>query len=220
MPVVVEARISRPMKITLVVLLVGVLGGVLYLRSVQSRMDELGQTQRVEQEARREVLKAPITTPTDTKEKARLYWFSTSGGLAAEEVELQLSTDAVQRSKQLIDALIGNAPSPARRTLPADTVLHELYILPDGTVVADFSQALATGTPPGILSEQLVVESIARTLAANLRDARRLKIVIEGQETETLAGHLDLTGLFDLRGRAASPSAELTPSAAPGKLGN
>ena len=51
---------------------------------------------------------------------------------------------------------------------------------------------------PGFESEQLAVDSIARTLEANLPAAHRLKILIHGQEVETLAGHADLTGLFDL----------------------
>jgi hypothetical protein len=64
--------------------------------------------------------------------------------------------------------------------------------------VADFSEALANSIPSGIASEQLAVESIARTLEANIPQVRRLKILIHGQEVETLAGHLDLSGTFPL----------------------
>jgi hypothetical protein len=92
-----------------------------------------------------------------------------------------------------------------------------LYILPDGTAIADFSDALASETPSGILSEEMAVESIARTLESNVAGARRLKILIHGQEVDTLAGHADLTGFFDLNPAVAAgvPSAQ---GAAPSNL--
>ena len=62
--------------------------------------------------------------------------------------------------------------------------------------VADFSEAMATSIPSGVQSEQLAVDSITRTLEANVPQVKRLKILIHGQEVETLGGHLDLTGRF------------------------
>ena len=114
-------------------------------------------------------------------------------------------------SKQLIAALITQAPTPAQSTLPADATLLQFYLLPDGTAVADFSDALGTETPSGILSEQLAVDSIVRTLGAGVIEVHQLKILIHGQETDTLAGHLDLTGFFPV----AAPNSTAAPAAAP-----
>jgi hypothetical protein len=91
------------------------------------------------------------------------------------------------------------------RTLPADAALLAFYLLPDGTGVADFSEALGTSTPSGIQSEQRAVNSITRTLEANVPQIKRLKILIHGQEVDTLAGHLDLTQLFIVNTKAAQP---------------
>jgi spore germination protein GerM len=132
----------------------------------------------------------------------------------------------VQRSRQLVDALILSPPSPEQRTLPADTTLLDFYLMPDGTAIADFADTLATGTPSGILSEQLAVDSITRTLAASVPQVRRLKILLHGQEADTLAGHLDLTGFFPVNTAAvpaAPPVANPVPAAAAtpaGKPGN
>jgi spore germination protein GerM len=98
-------------------------------------------------------------------------------------------------------------PTPGQRTIPADAELLAFYILPDGTAVADFSDALSTETPSGILSEEMAVNSIASTLASNVPGLRRLKILIHGQEVETLAGNVDLTGFFDLNSAAQQASA-------------
>jgi spore germination protein GerM len=132
------------------------------------------------------------------------------------QVQLPLSADPVQRSRQVLEALIANPPTNGQRTLPVATELLGFYVLPDGTAVADFSDALASETPSGILSEQEAVDSIAKTLASNVPSLRRLKILIHGQEAETLAGHVDLTGFFDLNtAAAAAPGAPASPAATP-----
>ena len=113
-------------------------------------------------------------------------------------MQLPLSADPVERSRQLLHELTVNPPTPGQRTIPADTTLLGFYILPDGTAVADFSDALASEMPSGILSEEMAVDSIAQTLESNVPVLRRLKILIHGQEVDTLAGNVDLTGFFDL----------------------
>jgi hypothetical protein len=188
----------------LLALLVCVAAGAIYFRGLHRRVLELAQRGQDEQQAVRQMTRPAITTPSDARVKAKLFWASkeTEGALAPAEVELPLSAQPAQRARQLIEALIAAAPSPAERTLPADAALLALYLLEDGTAVADFSDALAHQTPSGILSEELAVASMARTLEANAPEIRRLKIVIQGQETETLAGHLDLTGFFEVAAEA------------------
>jgi len=220
---------SRRMKYVLVWLVIAVIVAAVYFQTLRDSVMRLARPARTEQQARREVVQPPITTPTDVKAKAILFWASkeVTTALDAVEVELPLSADPALRARQLISALISNPPSPEQRTLPADAALLQFYLLPDGTAVADFSDPLATATPSGILSEQMVVDSIVRTLEANVEPVKRLKILIHGQEVETLAGHLDLTGFFTVRaGAPVKPAAtsakastdKLTPSAPPGKL--
>ncbi len=73
------------------------------------------------------------------------------------------------RSKQVLNTLLAGPVDSELRTLPPDAVLLAFYLLPDGTGIADFSEALASSIPSGIESEQLAVDSITRTLAANVR---------------------------------------------------
>jgi Sporulation and spore germination len=188
---------SRDLKIVLGILTVAVLIGLASLGSLHQRMKRLSENPQADEEARREVMTAPIATPTDVTVQAALYWQAGAGQLAPISVELPLSADPVERSKQILDALISE-PTPQQRTLPADTTLLDFYVLPDGTAVADFSDALVTEIPSGIASEQAAVDSIVDTLKANVPSLRRLKILIHGQEVDTLAGHIDLTGFFDL----------------------
>ena len=201
---------SRNLKIALGILAVAVLIGLLSLRGLHRRIERLSETQSSEEQARRDVLAPPIFTPTDVTMPAKIFWAAGADKVAPVVVELPLSADPVERSKQVLHALMTGPPTPDQRTIPAGATLLAFYIQPDGTAIADFSDALSSEMPSGILSEQMAVESIARTLASNVATLRRLKILIHGQEAETLAGHVDLTGFFDLN-PPAQPHASAPP---------
>jgi hypothetical protein len=207
--------VPRNLQITLAILAVAVVIGLISLRSLQNRMQRLAQAPTTEEQARRDLLKPPISTATDAVAQIQIFWAVTPDRVAPMQVALPLSADPVKRARQLIDALILQVPSAEERTLPAEATLLGFYILPDGTAVADFSETLSTGTPSGILSEQLAVDSITRTLESNVPGLRRLKILIHGQEVDTLAGHVDLTGFFDLNSTAPVVSSAPPVPAAP-----
>ncbi len=186
------------LKYALAILGVAVFIGLLSLQGLHQRMATLAESEASEEQARRELVAPMISTPTDVKVSAKIFWAGGADRLAPAEVEMALSADPVQRSRQVLHALISSPPSPGQRTVPANAALLGFYVLPDGTAIADFSDALSSETPSGILSEELAVNSIARTLENNVPTLRRLKILIHGQESETLAGHVDLTGFFEL----------------------
>jgi len=208
---------ARHWKIAIALLGVSVVASLLSFPALLRSVLRLQSAAATEEQARREIIQPALATPADTPEKAALFWISSTepAALQPSEVELSLSAEPVQRAKQLIAALLTRAPSPAQRTLPAETILLQFYLLPDGTAIADFSEALASATPSGILSEQMAVDSITRTLQANVSAVRRLKILIRGQETETLAGHVDLAGFLSV----GSPPPAEAPAAPPGPSG-
>jgi hypothetical protein len=206
--------VSRGLKTTIAILCVLVFFGLITLPSLRRAVERISaSSQRTEEQSRQEVMQVPVSTPTDVKVKAQMYWLSATSPLSLEAttIELPLSADPVERSKQLLVALIADAPSPSQRTLPPDAILLAFYLQPNGLGVADFSDALAAETPSGIQSEQVAVESITRTLGANANAIRQLKILIHGQEADTLAGHLDLSGLFPVL-PASTAAAPASPS--------
>lgn len=200
---------SKGLKTTLIILAAMVAAGLVILPGLRQTVQRLRSTPKTEEQARREVMEEPISTPTDVQVQAQLYWLSAGSPASLEPttIPLPLSADPVERSKQLIIALIAKAPAPERRTLPAEASLLAFYLQPDGTAIADFSDEISSAMPSGILSEQLAVQSIAQTLGANVPGIRQLKILVHGQEAETLAGHLDLYGLFPVASAAPAPSA-------------
>ena len=212
----------RNLKIAMGILGVAVAVGLISLRGLHQRMHDLAESNSSDEKARREVLAPALSTSSDAKTEAKLFWAAGEDRVTASNIELALSADPVERGKQVLEALIANAPSPEQRTIPAEATLLGFYILSDGTVIADFSDALSSETPSGVESEQVVIDSISRTLESNVPVVRRLKILIHGQEVETLAGHVDLTGFFDLNPAipnalpgAPSPSTPFAVPAAP-----
>jgi sporulation and spore germination protein len=201
----------RNLRIVIGILSVAVLLGLISLHGLHNRIQKMAVTETSEGQARREVLEPALSTPTDVRVKAKIFWAAGVDRCAPVEMELPLSADPVQRARQVLHALIADPPTPEQRTVPADTILLGFYVLLEGTAIADFSDALASEYPSGIMSEKLAVDSIARTLESNVATLRRLKILIHGQEVETLAGHVDLTGFFDLNPPGLPPGS--TPAA-------
>jgi Sporulation and spore germination len=208
--------LSKALKTTIVILAALVAVGLIALPGLRQAVQRLRSAPKTDEQARREVMQEPISTPTDVQVRAQMYWLSASlpNSLEATAIQLPLSADPVERSKQLLNALIARAPDPKYRTLPAEASLLAFYLQPDGTAIADFSDEISSAMPSGILSEQLAVQSIAQTLGANVGGIRQLKILVHGQEAETLAGHLDLYGMFPVVSTAAG-SAPASPPAAP-----
>ena len=206
-------------KFWLITVLVSILiAAVIYVPILRKRMQRAArQQQQSEEQARRELLQPVPLNPGDPRVKCKLFWLSDSdaSALAPAVVELPLSSDPILRSKQVLNTLLAGPVDAELRALPPDAVLLAFYILPDGTAIADFSEALATSIPSGIVSEQLAIDSLARTLEANVPQIQRLKILIHGQEVETLAGHVDLTGTFPVSSNQEQSPSGPSPTGGP-----
>ena len=195
---------------------VAVLAAAIYFPILKRRVRRQAQVQQqTEEQARRELVQSLTAATNEPMAKAKLFWASEADGseLMATTVELPLSNDPALRAKQVLNTLLAGPVDAELRTLPPDAVLLAFYILPDGTAIADFSEAMANSIPSGIQSEQLAVDSITKTLESNVPRVRRLKILIHGQEAETLAGHLDLTGTFPVSANAPAATSASAPAA-------
>lgn len=197
-------------------LFAAVIAAALYFPALRHQVRSAAQlTEKTAEQARRELLPVTPTAGSEPKVKVKMFWGSGNddGLLRPVTVELPLSDDPVLRAKEVLNTLLAGPVDPEARTLPPDAALLAFYILPDGTAIADFSEALGTSIPSGIQSEQLAIDSIARTLEANVPQVQRIKILIHGQEVETLAGHIDLTQTFRVNTKVPGAPAPPSPSA-------
>ncbi len=186
-------------------LAIAVFIAALYVPVLRRRLHQAKDVAPVsEEQARRELTQTTPANPNGPVTKAKLFWSAGArdGSLMPVNIDLPLAMDPPARAKQVLNTLLAGPIDAELRTLPPDAVLLAFYMLPDGTAVADFSEAMATSIPSGIQSEQMAVDSIAKTLEANVPEVKWLKILIHGQEVDTLAGHIDLTRTFLVNAKA------------------
>jgi spore germination protein GerM len=122
-------------------------------------------------------------------------YFADRGGLllAAEARVMPRQADVCQRAHWLVTELIRGPQQGGLPTLPPETGLRALFLTPDETAYVDFSAAIQEHHPGGVRSELLSVYAVVNTLILNLPEVSAVKILIEGREVSTLAGHIALT---------------------------
>ncbi len=182
--------IPRHLQIAVVILLLAVLGMGFYVGRIRGRAQQTGPA------ADARPVAPPAAGPT---ERVTLYVANdTSGVLRAQGANIPLPSARQQRAEELLRALLDiylskDSPHP----LGPGSEVRAVYLVDPGLVVIDLNAALANGHRSGVLEEELTMASLIQTLAANIPDILRVKILVEGKERETLAGHADLSATYD-----------------------
>ncbi|MDE0299350.1 MAG: GerMN domain-containing protein [Candidatus Poribacteria bacterium] len=108
--------------------------------------------------------------------------------------ELRLSNDKIERIKQVITTLLEESPPTLVNTIPRGTQLNEVYLDENSTAYLDFTGALSATHMGGTTAELLTIQAILKTVQANFgNDIRYVQILIEGQEVDTITGHVDIS---------------------------
>ena len=121
------------------------------------------------------------------------------GALRSQATTVPLPTERQQRAQELLRALMNlylakSSPHP----LAPEADIRSVYLIDPGIAVIDVNSAFADGHRSGILVEELTIASLVQTVAENIPGITRVKILVEGKERETLAGHADLTNFYDV----------------------
>ena len=121
-----------------------------------------------------------------------------NGALDRHEVTLTLPAHPAERLREQLRALFGiYTQDGAPHHIGAGSDVKNLYLVGNDTAVIDLTLAFADAHPSGIMAETLTIESVLRTVAANNAGIKRVKILVDGRERETLAGHADLKDTFE-----------------------
>jgi hypothetical protein len=184
--------IPRHFFIALSVLLLAVLGMSLYAWHMRGR----AAADPVASIDTRPVV-APVAGPT---EQVILYVaYDDVGVLHAQAAQIPLPSVRQQRAEELLRALLAlyldkSSPHP----LPPGSDIRSVYLVDPGLAVIDINAAFADGHRSGVLAEELTVASMIQTLSANIPGISKVKILVEGKQRDTLAGHADLSAFFDV----------------------
>ena len=184
--------IPRQLAIATLILFALAIGMSLYVR--QLRRDEARNPRPV---AAAQHVEPPTSGPT---EKVTVWVaHDDPGNLRAQSISIPLAAGRQERAEELMRALLDiyvgkNSPHP----LAVGAEIHDVFLVDPGLAVVDVNQAFVDGHTSGVLAEELTVASMIQTLAINTPGLMRAKILVDGKERETLAGHADLSGFYDV----------------------
>lgn len=152
---------------------------------------------RDEQLAAQQLALAPPANGPPTP--VTLYVASDSDGtLRRTQVNVTLPPERTERARAVLRALFGQyLQSSSPHPIGAGADVRDVYLLGDDTAIVDTNAAFADAHPSGVLAEELTVASMVVTLNANDTKIQRVKLLVNGQERETLAGHADLHRFYE-----------------------
>jgi germination protein M len=140
---------------------------------------------------RQEIFKA-FKLPLEKKEV--LLYFSDPEGeyLVGEKKEIVKRDEVREEAKETVNEIIRGPRGKLIPTLPPRTKLLTLQLDEKGVAKVNFNKALSKDHPGGSSAEIMTVYSIVNSLTLNFPQIKRVQILIEGKEVETIAGHLSL----------------------------
>jgi len=143
----------------------------------------------------------PVVPPVaGATERVTLYVaYDDIGILRAQSAQIPMPSVRQERAEEVLRALIAlyldkTSPHP----LPPGSDIRSVYLVDPGLAVIDVNAAFADGHRSGVLAEELTLASLIQTLSANIPGILKVKILVEGKQRETLAGHADLSNFFDV----------------------
>jgi len=172
----------------LVAIAIGLALYALHLKRKVARDEQLAAQQQLE-------MAPPADGPPVS---VTLYVASDSDAtLRRTQMNIVLPAERSERARAVLRALFGAyLQSPSPHPIGAGADVRDVYLLGEDTAVVDTNSAFANAHPSGVLAEELTVASIVTTLNANDGKIERVKILVNGQERETLAGHADLQRFY------------------------
>jgi spore germination protein GerM len=168
-------------------LVLAMIGGAVTLGIIVIRSADPPDRKRSGETPARLNLKPSQTT------SAHLYFLDKENQfLIAEERSLQHHEKPVFFARSIVEALIKGPQRGLIRTIPQDTKVRAIYVTQEGICYVDLTSHIADKHPGGIKSELFTVYSIVNSVVLNVPEVEAVKILINGNESPTLAGHIDL----------------------------
>ncbi len=136
----------------------------------------------------------PSTGGQKTNKTLVYLYFADKGNayLMSEERAVFHANDSAELGRVIVEELIKGPDKGLMRTIPADTVLNALYVTKNGTAFIDMSEGIKENHPGGGQMELMTIYSIVNSMVLNIPEIKKVKILIQGREAMTLAGHVDL----------------------------
>jgi hypothetical protein len=182
--------IPRNVQITLILLLCAVFGSGIYIL----RLDRRTKDNLLRASDRRPI--APQVAGNSVPIKLTVA-YDDDGVFRSRDASAVLPADPSTRAREILDTLITQyVEKPSPHPLAEGSAVNNVFLVRGKLAVVDLNQALADGHRSGIMVGDFTVMSLIDTLSANFPEVEQVKILIDGKERETLAGHADLKSIY------------------------
>lgn len=127
-----------------------------------------------------------------------LYFGGEDGeGVVAELREVRATEGVEAEARALLQELLRGPLQGATRTIPSGTRLLKVFFDRSAArLYLDFSRELRTNHWGGSAGELLTIRSLVGTVASNLPAVKSVQLLVEGEEVESIAGHVDCRSPF------------------------
>ncbi|MDX1764959.1 MAG: GerMN domain-containing protein [bacterium] len=122
----------------------------------------------------------------------KVFYLGSNLTLESENREIYGTEELDDRLRQVFALLLqGPRTEGLHPLLSPGARLRELY-LHEGCAYVDLEFSQDRGGKVGVMMEHLILAAMEETLKANFPTVERLKIVLDGKESDTLLGHIDI----------------------------
>jgi hypothetical protein len=182
--------IPRHIQITIALLLVGVFTSGIYILRLHHRTQE---------DLRRAAGARPVDAPVaGTRQDITLaIAYDDDAAFRDKTVSAVLPSEASARAREILETLIAQYVSlPSPHPLGPGSAVNNVFVVNRNLAVVDLNQAMADEHRSGIMVEDFTLLSLIETLSQNMPEIKQVKILVNGRERETLAGHADLSDAY------------------------
>ncbi len=184
--------ISRRLQVILAVLVFSALALGYYALRLKHRAEAV---QTVTLDAR------PMNPPVSGLPQAVKIFVADDGDGSIHERQLSIALPAspASRGLALLRVLVASyLESTSTHKLGDGADIRSVYFVNDTLAVVDTNAEFADKHRSGALVEELTVASFVQTLSAAFPKLTQVKFLVDGKERETLTGHADLKGVYDV----------------------
>jgi len=140
----------------------------------------------------------PVDLDASKKKQVAIIWFSDQQErfLVAEKRYINKENDTAEQAKEIVKALLDGSKNGHINTFPKGVALLDVKVDKAGMVSVNFSQSLTKIHPGGSTAEMATIYSLTNSLTENVAGIKKVKILVEGKELNSIKGHISTRKAF------------------------
>jgi len=126
--------------------------------------------------------------------------------LVPEKRFIPMEKEPEAQAREMIQALIAGSKTGLVNTFPEKAELQGVKREGEDILSVNFRESLVANHPGGSAAEMATIYSLTNTLTTNLPAIKRIRILIDGKERESLKGHIGLRNPFMMNRELIAPA--------------